>query len=153
MTRLSPDGFTEMPAPVRRELTRRGCTIPQADFEPMRNVTRGSFFGPGSDWAVLCSRDLKSAILVFRDGRADRVYESASRNDEDFLQGSTGGRIAFSRGIRAVSPSVIREIQESFDGKAGPRLGHAGIEDMFLGKASTVWYWRGGKWVAVAGAD
>ena len=89
---------------------------------------------------------------MFRGGRADHVQELASRPDEDFLQGS-GGAIVFSRAIRAASPLLIRELQESFDGKAGRLLTHAGVEDMFYGKGSVVWYWHGGKWVVVAGAN
>lgn len=153
LTRLTPDAFPELPAAVRRELTRRGCTVPQPADAPTRNVIRGSFFGSGSDWAVLCSRNLMSAILVFRGGRPDRVRALASKSDEDFLQTDSGGGIVFSRAIRTASPRAIRELQQSFDGKAKPSLAHDGIEDMFLGKASTVWYWRGGKWVVAGGAD
>lgn len=57
VTRLPPSAFPEMPTNIRRELERRGCTIPKvwADKRP-HNVIKGEFTGKGqTDWAVLLS--------------------------------------------------------------------------------------------------
>ena len=56
-----------MPANLVQDLQRRGCTIPQEHFtkEP-HNVIRGEFAKPGqTDWAVLCSINRVSSILVY----------------------------------------------------------------------------------------
>ncbi len=158
ITRLAPRDLSELPAGVRNELTRRGCTIPQAVFEPttVRNVIRGNFFGMGNDWAVLCSRDGASSILVFRGAtvRSEMVH----RTDTDFLQGDGRGEQVFSRAIHVVSPASIRQQereaeQELPESKKGPVPTHDGILDAFQGKASDTWYWYRGQWVAVGHWD
>ena len=48
VTRLPPSAFPELPKSIRRELERRGCTIPQvwADKKP-QNVIKGEFTRKG----------------------------------------------------------------------------------------------------------
>jgi anti-sigma factor RsiW len=73
--RLLPAVFVDLPAPVRSELERRGCTVPQP-FTSTRpaNVIKGRFTSANqTDWAVLCSRQQASSILVFRRGRGAGV--------------------------------------------------------------------------------
>jgi hypothetical protein len=137
---------------VRHELTRRGCTIPEADAEQGngRNVIRGNFFGTGTDWAVLCSRDGASSIVVFQ-GAMVRS-EMFQRTDTDFLQGNGRGEQVFTRVIRTLSPKLIREY-ERLDEMKGPIPTHDGISDAFEGKASDAWYWYRGKWMAVGHWD
>ena len=67
IVRLSPSAFPELPANLVKELERRGCTIPQEAFTKRRhNVVRAEFAQPGqTDWAVLCSVNRVSSILVF----------------------------------------------------------------------------------------
>src|ERR1700733_9184795 len=67
VTRPPPSAFAELPTRIKRELERRGCTIPQvsADQKP-QNVIKGEFTGKGrTDWAVLCSKNHVSTILIF----------------------------------------------------------------------------------------
>ena len=153
ITRVAPREVKELPPAVRHELIRRGCTIPQAVAEPPggHNVIRGNFFGTGTDWAVLCSRDGESSILVFHGAivRSDMFR----RTDTDFLQGNE-----FSRAIYVVSPEAIRQQQRDAEledpkGKTGPVPTHDGILDAFQGKMSDTWYWYRGKWVEVGHWD
>jgi len=68
VTRLGPSAFPELPRNIRRELERRGCTIPQVweDRKP-HNVIKGEFTRKGqTDWAVLCSLNRVSSILIFQ---------------------------------------------------------------------------------------
>lgn len=153
ITRRDPGEFKELPLTVRHELIRRGCTMPQPSEPSMRNVIRGNFFGTGKDWAVLCSRDLASSILVFKDGRADVVSDLSRWPDDLFVQDVGGGRFEFSRAIRTISPAIISEFEGSSETGSGPAPTHDGIDDMFLGKASTAWYWDRRKWIRVGGAD
>ena len=156
--RLAPDAFENLPAAVEEELTARGCTIPQI-FEGVEqsNVIRGHFTqADQTDIAVLCSRERVSSILVFRGGSAKEVAELASEPDARYLQGIGNGEIGFSRVLGVAGPEYIRSCYEAFEQYGVPEpppLDHDGIEDYFSGKASTIWYWYGGKWLALAGAD
>jgi hypothetical protein len=42
-TRLPPSAFSELPDPIQKDLTRRGCTIPQPFTGTCQNVIRGRF--------------------------------------------------------------------------------------------------------------
>src|SRR5215210_7852063 len=108
--RLSPTAFPRLPRRVRRSLLLRGCTIPQtfADAKP-HNVISGEFAKKGQrDWAVLCSRNRVSSIMVFWGGSARAVAEIAKGEDRTFLQVVGGnGEIGFSRSIIAVGRDQI----------------------------------------------
>lgn len=154
--RLKPAVFAGLPLRVRQELERRGCVVPQSysDRGP-HNVVRGRFTSAAqTDIAVLCSRQRVSAILVFRGGTTDAVSELAKRPDADFLQvGAAGGVVGFSRAVGIADPTYIQEHYQRYGGPTPPRLDHDGINDIFVGKASVVWYWSTGKWLQLQGAD
>ncbi len=153
--RLDPETFTELPRPLQIELRRRGCSIPQPFTKGRRqNVIRGSFTRVGQvDWAALCSRDLTSAILVFRNGNPGAVEQLARRPDADFLQGIGENQIGFSRSIGVASAGFIRQHHEWYGGPVPPSLTHAGIDDAFVEKASVVWYWHRGRWLKLTGSN
>ena len=157
--RLPPDAFDDLPDAVQKELTVRGCTIPQRFHRGLEksNVIRGHFTqADQTDIAVLCSRERVSVILVFRGGSVKEVAELASKPDAHYLQGIGNGEIGFSRVLGVASPEYIRycyEALEQYDVPKPPPLDHDGIDDYFDGKASGIWYWYGGKWLSLAGAD
>ncbi|MBZ5542923.1 MAG: hypothetical protein LAO07_04495 [Acidobacteriia bacterium] len=70
-----------------KQLESRGCTIPQsAEFSAPHNVITGEFARKAQkDWAVLCSTQGKSTILVFWGGPAKCFAELASAKDRDFV--------------------------------------------------------------------
>lgn len=153
--RLSPDTFGVLPTAIRKELMRLGCTIPQTvEEERPHNVISGRFTSStGTDWAVLCSRDRISTILVFRQGRTPAI-ELASSPDASYLQGLGGSTIGFSRLISAASARFIRAAAEAgHGGPTLPRLDHEGIDDAFAGKGSSVLYFHAGNWLTLAGSD
>jgi hypothetical protein len=153
--RLNPSEFPELPALVREELDRRGCTIPQVHGEARpHNVTRGAFRSARRlDIAVLCSRDGASSILVFWGHDFRTIAEIAPRPDEDYLQVVGAGGRGYSREIVTASPDFIRRQYERYGGAKPPALSHDGINDLFVGKASVVWYLHDGKWLQVAGVE
>ena len=153
--RLQPDAFVQLPAGVRTELQRLGCTVPQLHTGGApHNVVRGQFNDTaGADWAVLCSRQRESSILVFWDGGVTNPSEIAHSPDLQFLQVVPPGQIGFSRAISLASPEYILERHKRYGGPKPPELTHAGINDVFVDKASKVWYWHGGKWRQLTGAD
>ena len=160
--RLPPSAFPTLPETIKRDLERRNCTVPQPDpaaigptpdRDRLHNVVHGHFQRRGqTDWAVVCSRNRVSTILVFWGGRDNNVSELEQRSDANFLQSWGVDTIVFSRTIAVASEAHVRDHFRR-DGAKPPVLEHAGIEDIFLGKASTVWYWRMDKWVRLTGAD
>lgn len=154
--RLEPAVFVGLPPQVRQELERRGCVVPQSYSNRVpHNVVRGRFTsGAQTDIAVLCSRQRVSAILVFRGGTTDAVSELGERPDSDFLQAVTaGGVVGFSRALGSADPKYIQDHHRQYGGPTPPPLDHDGINDIFVEKASVVWYWSGRKWLQLQGAD
>lgn len=148
--RLDPGVFSEVPARVRTELKRLGCTIPQpSGASTRRNVVSGRFTTAAlKDWAVLCSRRGTSAILVFEGGSPTQVRELAAQPDAQYLQvmGRTPA-IGYSRGLAVATPQLIRRRLQGGGGREPRPLDHDGIEDAFEGKASVVWYWSRQEWI------
>ena len=155
IVRLPPSAFPVLPQAVRRELQRRGCTIPQEAFSKHpNNVISGQFAKPGQkDWAVLCSKNGASSILVFWNGSASNPAELAQGDDINYLQGEGGDRICYSRGISAAGSDFILEHYRAYGGPQPPALDHQGIDDAFIEKASVVNYFSAGKWLQLTGSD
>jgi len=153
--RLKPREFRQLPAAVRRDLDRRGCTIPQWPGKTApHNVITGSFIANGSrDWAVLCSVNGSSRILIYRNGGATKVDSMATRVDADFMQGGSDGVMQFSRKIDIATPKSIADHAKAYGGPKPPALDHDGIDDGFTGKASTTRYYYRGKWMELQGAN
>lgn len=154
--RLSPDRFVNLPMAVRTELNDRGCTVPQpftATAERSENVIRGRFISTGSsDWAILCSQQRRSTILVFRGGGATTIDELAAGDDADWLELVGPGEIGYSRGMYVASSERIRRHNPNPD-RPLPVLDHDGIGDAFIEKGSVIWYWAGDRWLKLAGID
>ena len=154
IVRLLPTAFPELPGNLVRELQRRRCTVPQAVRGQTRNVIRGAFTKPGQmDWAVLCSVNGTSSILVFWNGSERNAAEVAPVKDIDFLQGDVGDKIVYSRGLSVVGRDYIIERYQAYGGPTPPPIDHQGIDDAFFGKASGVHYLFEGKWLRLQGAD
>jgi len=153
--RIAPAVFPGIPQWLTTELTRRHCSIPQS-FGANRpdNIIRGLFNdGNVRDWAVLCSRERVSTILVFWDEQAQNVAELSAEQDANFLQVVLPDKIGFSREIGVAKPATIRGYHRAIGDGVLPPLSHSGIDDAFVGKGSVVWYWRRGKWLRLTGAD
>lgn len=140
IVRLAPAVFSELPSHVRSGLVRNGCSVPQSYLakEP-ENAIAGSFTRKGSrEWAVLCSVNGVSSILIFDAKSQEPLSRIAESPDDTFIQVIGEGRTGFSRRISAV---------------LSPTHGLTAIDDAFLDKASTVWVRMGRRWLEIAGAD
>jgi hypothetical protein len=153
--RLRPREFPQLPVAVRRDLERRGCTIPQYPGKTApHNVISGSFIANGSaDWAVLCSVKQRSRILVYRSGSISRVDSLASRNDVAYLQRNEQGVTEFSRKIDLATPKDIADYAKAHREPKQPLLNHDGIDDSHAGQASELWFLSRGKWTQLQVAD
>jgi hypothetical protein len=155
IARLSPAAFRELPRNLSAELERRGCTIPQV---PMiagpHNVIHGEFAKPGqTDWAVLCSVNRVSTILVFWNGSELRPAEIEKMKDIDRLQSWTDQKMVYSRAITPAGEKDITKYYKAFGGEKPPPIDHQGIDDAFVGKASVIRYFYRGAWLHLTGAD
>ena len=154
--RLPPAAFSRLPKNIVQYLQGRGCTIPQTYLsrEP-HNVISGEFARRGqTDWAVLCSRNGISSILVFWRGSTKSVSEIAKAPDTGFLQTvSEGGKIAYSRAIEPVGRDYIMSHYKGYGGRKPLPINHQGIDDAYVEKASVVRYYHRGKWLELKGAD
>jgi len=145
VVRLQPTAFPELPRNVDRELQRRGCTIPQPYTGKRANVIQGEFVKPGqTDWAVLCSTQGYTRLLVFRNGSATNPVELA-RNPDD------PGRI-FDWFILPADRKYIMDHYRAYGGPKPPPIDHQGIESGGE-TASVVLYYYRGKWLTLQGAD
>ena len=148
IVRLPPSAFTQLPLPVRIEAEKRGCTVPQNSYDPDRgknNVITGSFRGAGVEtWALLCSRNRVSAILVCNARAPLRCEELAPSEDIDRLQYLGLQGFAYSRLLTRIPRGEVRD---------GVTLARDGVDDYFEGKASVIWYWESGRWRRLAGVD
>ena len=153
--RLRPSAFVDLSVPIRQDLEKRGCTVPQVYGRAVpHNVVRGRFTSASQmDVAVLCSKARVSSILVFRGGAVTDVAELASSPDKDFLQGVGEDIIGYSRSLGVANPKYIQDHYDAYGGPKPPPLDHDGIDDGFDGKASTVRYWYRGQWLRLQGAN
>lgn len=154
IVRVSPDDFPGLPADVRTVLELRGCTVPQPYNAGVqkRNVISGQFTSAGqTDWAVLCSHEKHSMILVFHGTHAGYVDTLAEESDAQYLQVVSGEReIGYSRQLMVASPKLVRR---RFSKGTLRTAAHDGIENIFVGKASVVWYRSGGKWISAPASE
>lgn len=158
LTRLAPSEFPELPDAVIDQLDARGCTVPQGSWPARmgRNVVSGEFIEAGQKaWAVLCSVERVSAILVF-DSANSLVAELGRAPDLRYLEANGDGTIAYSRMVTRASPEYVRDRHEAYWEEGDdplPELTHDGINAGWEGKASSVRYFTGGVWLVLPGAD
>ncbi len=158
VVRLKPAVFSDLPRSIVSYLEARSCTVPQTFGESKpHNVIRGEFAKSGQfDWAVLCSRNRVSAILVFWNGSTKSVAEIAHADDRNFLQtgaGDDGSKAIFSRAIDVVDKDYILEHYREYGGRKPPPIKHQGINDAYVEKASSVHYFYRKRWLELQGAD
>jgi hypothetical protein len=155
IVRLPPSAFPELPRNVIKELQRRGCSIPQEAFsKKLNNVIKGQFARPGElDWAVLCSIKGVSTILVFWNGSEKNPAAIAPFEDRIFLQGITDEKIGYSREITPVGKDFIVLHARASAEPTPPLINHQGLDDAFIEKASSTWYFYDHNWLKLAGSD
>jgi hypothetical protein len=152
---LEPVAFPALPADVRADLAMRGCKVPQSypDTVP-HNVVRGQLTAAGqTDIAVLCLARDTATILVYRQERADDVVELEPRAESEYRQVVPGGTLEFSRALGVATPEFIRSRRLAWGGPTPPPLDHDGVNDIYVGKGSVVWYWHRGRWLQLQGSD
>ena len=117
--RLRPAAFPDVPKNLITELERRGCTIPQPYTDRKSNVIRGEFARPGqTDWAVLCSAQGYTSLLVFLNAKETNSGALARIPDDP-------GRI-FDWFIRPVGRKFIVGRYQAYGGPKPPPINGVG---------------------------
>ena len=153
--RLQPSAFSQLPENIVVELQARQCAIPQIHSDPKpHNVISGEFQKRGqTDWAVLCSKDLISSILIFWSGSVQNPSTLERMSDKYALKGIGNDNIGYCRYIDAVGKAFIEEHYRAYGGPQPPEIDHEGIANGIAGKGSIVHYYHNGKWLQLSGAD
>ena len=153
--RLMPGEFPDLPTEIVSDLEKRKCTIPQTyGIDERHNVIKGEFKKKGQkDFALLCSRNKASSILIYWSSTTEKVSEIRKKKNRPYFQTIGGGKIDFSRTIEVADAKYIYGHYESYGGPKPPKITHHGINDIYSEKASTVLYFEGNKWSDLQGAD
>lgn len=148
---LPPASFPNLPPAVVSQLNAQHCLIPQT-FEARKpeNVIHGEFEAPGStDWAVLCSHDGSTDLLVFLHSALEKPFTLATAKNTDRMASEMpADPLGSAWGISTIPPDGMRHTPGVH--QHGP-FNHDGIEDDFIEHASTVHYYRSGSWLALEG--
>lgn len=157
--RISPSKFNQLPRDAIAFLVKQGCTVPQPSYiyvdKSNVNVISGSFAARGQkDYAVLCSINGVSHIQLIWGGPIQCPSKLEASKDRSYLQNAGDGVIAFSRAITTVSQKTIaKKYQSEFGGRKTRLKFHLGIADVYIEKASSIFYCEDKKWIELAGAD
>ena len=160
--RLPPDSFPDLPKVVHDSLVNRGCEVP-TPWPSKVNVVTGAFTRKGAvEWAVLCSVRDTSQILIL-DATTGAVADSLLRSPDSFwVQGNGDNTWLFSRYIALVPMSRLNVVPTDTTSEEGPiyygaflpkPIDHDAIDQAFLDKASTTFYFALGKWFEVGSSD
>jgi hypothetical protein len=147
--KLPPASFPALPAALRQELERRQCMIPQTyQAKAPENIIAGEFSEKGvKGWAVLCSREGSSTLLVFGSDPIAAPFELATRKDaETTVPQVVVAGLGFAWGIDTAHPKRIRSFELNKD-----HYDHDGVEDAILTRGSSIHYCLQGKWTNLQG--
>ena len=146
--RLLPiSSFPDLPAAVARELSRRGCMIPQSfEAKQPENVIHGAFRAAGSsDWAVLCSSRETTTLYVFFDGDSGPPMALRSQPDSAWLGAEPGSAVSGSAwGISVRSAAELRATPAL---RRRITMDHDAIDDARLERSQVIHYFDGSRWV------
>lgn len=158
---ISPDSFPGLPKPVRDSLASRHCQIPVPGAD-RANVITGAFTAKGAiEWAVLCSVHDTSQILVLNARNGVAVDSLNKSEDSRWIQSNGNNTWLFSRVINVVPMSELNVVPADttsedavYYGAFLPKpIDHDGIDQAFLDKASTTFYFAQGHWISVGSSD
>ena len=150
---LPPATFTELPAPVRKDLEKRHCMIPQSyEARSPENVIHGAFREKGpTDWAALCSQNGTTTLLVYWSDSGSAPAELAVQTDTDTADPhDETNLLGYARGIDVASPNAINEIL--VNKPYGP-FDHDGIKDAHIEKSSVIHYFKNGTWMVLQASE
>ena len=151
---LPVNAFPQLPPAVQAELNRRGCLIPQT-YEAHRpeNVVHASLEHKGSsDWAVLCSVNGASSLLVFLSSSGDPVVLSTAAETSRLQAHGSSKVLGFNWGIDPASPEQIHEAQLGMH-HPPPRADHDALADSIIEGRTIYRFYSHGTWTVLDTQD
>jgi hypothetical protein len=151
---VSASDFPELPGHIVSELQHRACRIPQVKRNERSNVIEGEFLRAGqTDWAVLCTTEDGTRLLVFSEGPDQQPMEIERH-------------ISSARwSIRALDQPDLTDWVSAWGRKPFPSLTHQGISSFIesgdlnskgfynYSAEQVVFYFDRGKWVKLGTVD
>jgi hypothetical protein len=155
---LPVDSFPDIPQSIKSYLVQNNYKVPQPVTSVSKNhlnVIKGNFVRSNtSDWAILCSKDYHSKLLVFESDSSKNTHFVTEFDDKNGLQGCGNGKIGYSYSIEPVDKKFIVDHQKLYGDSILPNnLDHCGVNLIFLGKGSTIYFHRDNKWLKLPGSD
>lgn len=152
MVMNNPQYFSILPIGVRAKLTELKCLIPTS-LNGSANVISGHFWKSNEMcFAVVCSREAKSSILVFKDSNGNKYAELGRWDDDHWLE-KISNKNYYRRQISTVGESYIVDHYQSYGGPVPPKIEHDAIDDGYQEVSSKVYYFHINKWLQLQGAD
>ncbi len=146
--RLPPSSFPKLPAPIRGALEARSCLIPQSyQAHKPENVVRASLSAPNSaDWAVLCSTNGTTSLLVFfaTTPQEPTVLATTPETERLALNLSTGV-YGFNWVIDPASPERVHEAQLNMRTHI-PAIDHDALADSVIDHRTVYHFLVNGTW-------
>lgn len=144
VVRIKPSEYTPspncptMPENIVKYLEEMNCLLPQPSY---KKDSRGGAFqiqfaAPGqNDWAVLCSRNGSSSILIFWKSSTEKVSEFAKYPDKDFI--GAGG---YFRRMGKSTEKSLTENNVRLYGNIIPELNLWGIDEVTPKRKRIIYY-------------
>jgi hypothetical protein len=153
--RLPVSSFPNLPPAVQEQLNRRSCLIPQSyEARQPENVVHASLERPGSsDWAVLCSTQGTTSLLVFFGSGSKQPFTLASALETERLQShGSAGVLGFNWAIDPASPQDIHEAQLGMR-HPPPRLDHDALADSDIEQRTVYHFYLSNAWTFIDTQD
>ena len=148
-----PRSILGLPPSIADILEEEKCRVPVASEAPeSTNAISGTLANEHqTDWAVQCVNAESRYIRVFWGGPA--VCETRIQIEAHSEQATAEAYKGAVRIIKIAGATAIQEHYAAYGGSKPPELNHVGIDFIYVGKASTVFYCHEGKWLELGGAD
>jgi hypothetical protein len=162
IVRLAPSEFPGVPPAIVEALEQRGCRVPQPyTIGGPHNLIHGRFRNAEQeDWAVLCSRDRQTSLLIFWGGSPDEVTEEGPGPDRNSLQNYGAELPGYDRIIATASgeEAILHNLRVYADrgvetARNAPPIMHDGLEFAVAEKGSSIRYLHEGRWYSLPGGD
>ncbi len=149
ITELKPSEFTpsakcpKMPKQIVSYLEQLNCTIPQSYFiKNHHNAFQGEFTRRGQyDWAVLCSRNNTSSILMFWNSQTKNVSEFAKFPNKDFRRAIDGhGGYGYTRTIGKDMLKNLSKTDDKLYGDVFAKIDYWGIDERTPDRKYVIYY-------------
>jgi len=146
--RLPLNAFPDLPDAIAGQLNQRHCLIPQSyQAHHPENVVHASLERAGSsDWALLCSANGQTSLLVFFGSTPGRAAVLTTTPERQRLQThDSSGVLGFDWAIDPASPDAVHQAQSGLERKP-PKIDHDALADSTVDRKTLYRFYSRGAW-------